>query len=86
MDALLTQQGSRLFPTSWSRDGRFLLYHMEDAPRAPQRLPFPPTLDVTSRPQSSADGQGFLVEVTQDRREARPSISVVLNWPALLKK
>ena len=52
---------------------------------APRRLPFPPTLDVTSRPQPSADGQRFLVEVTQDRREAGPSISVVLNWPALLK-
>jgi len=198
---LFSQPGSRMFPTSWSRDGRFLLYHTENAPRtgydlwalstsdrtphrllgetfnewagvfspdmrwvayvsletgpapqvhvralrisegtgqpslgdgkwqvskdqgnwpewrldgeivfntapsdtvafaapvttrgqafesgAPQRLPFPPNLDVTSTPQASADGRRFLVEVTQDRRVARPSISVVLNWPALLTK
>jgi serine/threonine protein kinase/Tol biopolymer transport system component len=25
--------GSRLYPTGWSRDGRFLLYHPENAPR-----------------------------------------------------
>lgn len=52
----------------------------------PQRLPLPPTIDVTSTPQSSPDGQRFLVEVTQDPRAPRKSISVVLNWPALLKQ
>jgi len=52
----------------------------------PQRLPFPPNVIVGSTPQSSPDGQRFLVEVTQDQRAPRTSISVVLNWPALLKK
>jgi Tol biopolymer transport system component len=49
----------------------------------PQRLPFPPNTGVSSTPQS--DGQRFLVEVPMDQRTARPSISVVLNWPALVK-
>jgi Tol biopolymer transport system component/predicted Ser/Thr protein kinase len=52
----------------------------------PQRLPFPPSLGVTATPQSTPDGQRFLVEVPLDRRAARASISVVLNWPALLKQ
>ena len=52
----------------------------------PQRLPLPPNIDVVSTPQSSPDGQRFLVEVTQDQRAPRTSISVVLNWPALLKQ
>jgi Tol biopolymer transport system component len=30
---LLSEPGLRHFPTSWSRDGRFLLYHTENAPR-----------------------------------------------------
>jgi Tol biopolymer transport system component len=30
---LLKEPGLRHFPTSWSRDGRFLLYHTENAPR-----------------------------------------------------
>jgi hypothetical protein len=41
---------------------------------------------VTSTPQSTPDGQRFLIEVPLDRRAARTSISVVLNWPALLKQ
>jgi serine/threonine protein kinase len=52
----------------------------------PQRLPLPPNIGVVSTPQSSPDGQRFLVEVTQDQRASRTSISVVLNWPALLKQ
>jgi hypothetical protein len=52
----------------------------------PQRLPLPPTIGVVSTPQSSPDGRRFLVDVTQDRRAPRTSISVVLNWPALLKR
>ena len=51
----------------------------------PQRLPLPPNIGVVSTPQSSLDGQRFLVDVTQDQRP-RTSISVVLNWPALLKQ
>jgi serine/threonine protein kinase len=49
---LLTERGARHYPTSWSRDGRFLLYHTENTPgtgydlwvlplqgnRTPQRL------------------------------------------------
>ena len=30
---LFKEPGLRHFPTSWSRDGRFLLYHTENAPR-----------------------------------------------------
>ena len=30
---LLKQPGTRLYPTSWSRDGRFLLYHTENTPK-----------------------------------------------------
>ena len=30
---LLREPGLRLYPTSWSADGRFLLYHIENAPR-----------------------------------------------------
>ncbi len=52
----------------------------------PQRLPFPPSTGVTTTPQSTPDGQRFLIEVPLDQRPARPSISVVLNWPALLKQ
>ena len=52
----------------------------------PQRLPLPPNIDVVSTPQSSPDGQRFLVDATQDQRAPRTSISVVLNWPALLKQ
>jgi hypothetical protein len=52
----------------------------------PQRLPFPPSTGVSSTPQSTLDGQRFLIEVPLDQRAARTSISVVLNWPALLKR
>ncbi|MCU0304131.1 MAG: protein kinase [Thermoanaerobaculales bacterium] len=52
----------------------------------PQRLPFPSSAGVTTTPQSTPDGQRFLIEVPLDRRTARPSISVVLDWPALLKE
>jgi eukaryotic-like serine/threonine-protein kinase len=53
---------------------------------APQRLPFPPSTGVDTTPQSTSDGQRFLIEVPLDRRAARTSINVVLNWPALLKR
>jgi serine/threonine protein kinase/Tol biopolymer transport system component len=53
---------------------------------APQRLPFPPSTGVNTTPQSTPDGQRFLLEVPVDRRAVRPSISVVLNWAALLKQ
>jgi hypothetical protein len=52
----------------------------------PQRLSFPPTTGVTTTPQSTPDGQRFLIEVPLDQRAVRTSISVVLNWPALLKQ
>ena len=50
----------------------------------PRRLAFPPSTGVSNTPQSTPDGQRFLIEVPLDQRAARPSISVVLNWPALL--
>jgi hypothetical protein len=52
----------------------------------PQQLPFPPSTGVSTTPQSTPDGQRFLIEVPLDQRAARTSISVVLNWPALLKQ
>jgi tRNA A-37 threonylcarbamoyl transferase component Bud32/Tol biopolymer transport system component len=52
----------------------------------PQRLPFPPSIGVITTPQSTPDGQRFLIEVPLDQPAARTSISVVLNWPALLKQ
>ena len=51
-----------------------------------QRLPFPPSVGVTATPQSTPDGRRFLVEAPLDHPAARSSISVVLNWPALVKK
>jgi hypothetical protein len=52
----------------------------------PQRLFFPPSTGVTTTPQSTPDGQRFLIEMPLEQRAARTSISVVLNWPALLKR
>jgi Tol biopolymer transport system component len=52
----------------------------------PQRLPFPPSTGVNTTPQSTSDGQRFLMEVPVDQQAARTSINVVLNWPALLKR
>ena len=52
----------------------------------PQRLPFPPNTGVSTTPQSTPDGHRFLIELPLDQRAARSSISVVLNWPALLKR
>ena len=50
----------------------------------PQQLPFPRNTGVSNTPQS--DGQRFLVEVPLNQPVARRSISVVLNWPALVKQ
>jgi Tol biopolymer transport system component len=52
----------------------------------PRRLPFPPSTEVNSTPQSTRDGQRFLIEVPLDQRTDRTAISVVTNWPALLKQ
>jgi serine/threonine protein kinase/Tol biopolymer transport system component len=52
----------------------------------PQRLSFAPNTGVSSTPQSTLDGQRFLIEVPLDQRAARTSMSVVLNWPSLLKQ
>jgi hypothetical protein len=52
----------------------------------PQRLPFPPSTGVNTTAQSTPDGERFLIEGPLDQRAARRSISVVLNWPALLKQ
>jgi hypothetical protein len=52
----------------------------------PERLPFPPSIGVTPTPQSTPDGQRFLIEVPLDQPAPRRSISVVLNWPALIRK
>jgi Tol biopolymer transport system component/tRNA A-37 threonylcarbamoyl transferase component Bud32 len=52
----------------------------------PQRLPFPPSVGVIMTPQSTRDGERFLTEVPLDQPADRTSISVVLNWPALVKQ
>ncbi len=52
----------------------------------PQRLPFPFSTGIVTTPQSTRDGQSFLIDVPLDQPAARSSISVVLNWPALVKK
>jgi Tol biopolymer transport system component len=52
---------------------------------APQRLSFPSSAGVGTTPQSTPDGQRFLIDVPLDQRAVRSSISVVLNWPALLQ-
>jgi len=52
----------------------------------PQRLPFPPSIGVSTTPQSTPDGQRFLIEVPLDQPAPRTSVSVVINWPALVKK
>jgi hypothetical protein len=41
---------------------------------------------VTTTPQSTPDGQRFVIEVAIDQRAARTSLGVVLNWQALLKQ
>lgn len=52
----------------------------------PQRLPFPPSIGVNTTPQSTPDGQRFLIEVPLDQPSAPKSIRVVLDWKALLKQ
>jgi hypothetical protein len=52
----------------------------------PQRLPFPPSVGVNTTPQSTSDGRRFLIEVPLDQPADRTSVSVVLNWPALVKQ
>ncbi|HEX7779087.1 MAG TPA: hypothetical protein VF424_07620 [Vicinamibacterales bacterium] len=52
----------------------------------PQPLPFPPNAGVDTTPQSAPDGQRFLIEVPLNQPAAQTSISVVLNWPALVKQ
>lgn len=52
----------------------------------PQQLPVPPSVGVSTTPQSTPDGERFFVEAPLDQPAVRTSISVVLNWPALLKQ
>ena len=52
----------------------------------PERLPFPASRGVITTPQSTPDGQRFLIQVPLDQPAPRRSMSLVLNWPALLKK
>jgi hypothetical protein len=41
---------------------------------------------VNTTPQSSPDGQRFLIEVPLDQRAPQTALSVVLNWPALVNR
>jgi len=49
---LLKEPGLRHFPTSWSRDGRFLLYHT-NAPNTGYDL----SGTVSQRPQTTSDAR-----------------------------
>lgn len=51
----------------------------------PERLPLPADVRVGSTPQSTPDGERFLIEAPQGQQADRRSISVVLGWPALLQ-
>ena len=50
---LLKEPGLRHFPTSWSRDGRFLLYHTENAPNTGYDL----WALSLQRPQATSDAR-----------------------------
>jgi hypothetical protein len=52
----------------------------------PQRLPFPPSIGVTTTPQSMPDGERFLIQVPLDQPADQTSIDVVLDWRALVTK
>ena len=52
----------------------------------PERLLFPPSRGVITTPQSTPDGQRFLIQVPLDQPAPRTSMSLVLDWPALLKQ
>src|SRR5690606_27530892 len=52
----------------------------------PQQLPFPPVGGVDATPQSTPDGQRFLIEVPVDPPAFRRSFDVVVDCPALLKR
>ena len=52
----------------------------------PYQLPFPPNRGVSSTPQFDRDGQRFLIQVPVDSPAPRHSFSVLLNWPALVKR
>ena len=52
----------------------------------PQPLPFPQSTGVNATPQSTPDGERFLIEVPLNQPAVRTSIRAVLNWPALLKQ
>jgi hypothetical protein len=71
--------GSAVFAATVTTDGTAFEHD------ASLRLPFPPSVGVDSTPQSAVDGLRFLTGLTQVEEPSRPSISIVLNWPALLK-
>jgi Tol biopolymer transport system component len=52
----------------------------------PRQLAFPPNVGVDVTPQTTPDGQRFLVALSPAQRAARTSINVALNWPASLKQ
>ncbi len=52
----------------------------------PRRLPFPAIGGVDAAPQSTPNGQRFLIEVPVDPPAVRRTFHVVINWPALLKQ
>jgi hypothetical protein len=84
---LLKEPGLRHYPTSWSADFRFLLYHTENAPRTGYDLWVLPLQGSRKfGADLTPDGQRFLLAAPQVLRSAPASITMVLNWPALMKK
>jgi serine/threonine protein kinase len=96
---LFKEPGLRHFPTSWSRDGRFLLYHTENAPRTGYAVGiFRPGWPTTSaarrgfqrmgRRLFTRHALGFLCIPRDWRRsDLCPAIpSVGTDWPAVSRR
>jgi hypothetical protein len=73
-------------PASW----RFLRYPLNPITRSARFISQNPTgreqLPRSGGWDVAANGQRFLAAVPQGQRAAPASLSVILNWPALLKK
>jgi serine/threonine-protein kinase len=69
--------GTAVFAAAVTTEGAAFVYD------EPQRMAFPPNVGIESTPQSDVDGLRFLMQLSE--APSRPSVSVVLNWPALLR-
>jgi hypothetical protein len=78
MSIILSLVGSRMSDDSLTREGYRQVVRISGKDLV--RIFGTRSWDVT------ADGQRFLTTVPQVQRVAPASISVILNWPSLLKK